>query len=120
MSQLVSGFAAPLASWTPPFDLEETDDAFVVEVDVPGVRKEDVSVELADRVLHVHGEIKERERTGVLRRQSRRTGEFDYSLTLPGDVDPEHVEATLDNGVLTVRAPKVAVTRSRRIEITGA
>jgi len=120
MSQLVSGFASPLASWTPPFDLEETDDAFVVEVDVPGVRKEDVSVELADRVLHVHGEIKERERTGVLRRQSRRTGEFDYSVTLPGDVDPEHVEATLDNGVLTVRAPKVAVTRSRRIEITGA
>jgi len=119
MNQLVSGFGGPLTSWATPFDLEETDDAYIVELDIPGVRKEDVTVELTDRVLHVHGEIKERERTGVLRRQARRTGEFDYSVTLPGEVDPDHVEAMIDNGVLTVRAPKVAAARARRIEITG-
>ena len=119
MSELVSGFAGPLASWTPPFDLEETDNEFVVEMDVPGVRKDDVTVELQDNVLHVHGEFKERERTGVLRRQTRRTGEFDYTVTLPGEVAPDNVVASLDNGVLTVRARKAAATKSRRVEITA-
>src|SRR3954452_21657164 len=56
-------------SWTPAVDIEETDDAFVVEAELPGVKREDVNIELNENQLVVHGEIKERERSGVLRRQ---------------------------------------------------
>jgi HSP20 family protein len=64
--------------WAPPVDLEETDDVWVVEADLPGVRKGDVTVEVRDGELAIHGEVRERERTGILRRRTRRTGAFDY------------------------------------------
>jgi len=67
-------------------DLEETDDAWIIEAEVPGARREDVSVELHGDELAVHGEIRERERAGILRRRTRRTGQFDYRVRLPGDV----------------------------------
>ncbi len=63
--------------------------------------------------------MKEKERAGVLRRRTRRVGRFQYSVTLPGDVDHEDVSARLDDGVLTVRVPKSAQAKRRRIEITG-
>jgi HSP20 family protein len=107
------------AVWSPPVDLEETDDAWVVEADLPGVKKRDVTVEVRDSELAIHGEVKERERTGILRRRMRRTGQFDYRVTLPGDVDDEHIEAELHDGVLTVRIPKPARAQPRRIEVRG-
>jgi len=112
---------APAAgdAWAPLVDVEETDDAWVVEADLPGVRREDVEVELQGDELTVRGEVRERERTGILRRRTRRTGQFDYRVRLPGDVHEEGVEARLDGGVLTVRVPKAAAARRRRIEITG-
>jgi len=67
----------------------------------------------------VHGEIKERERVGILRRRTRRTGQFDYRVRLPGDVDEEGIEASLEGGVLTVRVPKSERARRRRIEVKG-
>ncbi|MFP5327663.1 MAG: Hsp20/alpha crystallin family protein [Acidimicrobiia bacterium] len=104
-------------AWSPPVDLEETDDAWVVEADLPGVKKGDVTVELRDSELAIHGEVKERERVGILRRRTRRTGQFDYRVTLPGEADPDRVEANLDEGVLTVRIPKPERAKPRRIEI---
>lgn len=104
--------------WAPPVDLEETDDRFIVEVDLPGVSREDVTVELRDNELAVHGEITERERTGVVRRRMRHTGEFDYRVTLPGEVDDEHVEAKLTDGVLRIEVPKTTPAHSRRIEVS--
>jgi HSP20 family protein len=65
----------------------------------------------------IHGEIVERERVGILRRRTRRTGQFVYHVRLPGDVDEEGIEADLDGGVLTVRVPKSERARRRRIEI---
>jgi HSP20 family protein len=65
------------AGWVPAVDVEENDDAFVVEAELPGVKRDDVSVDLQDNELRIHGEIKERERTGILRRQTRGTGQFD-------------------------------------------
>lgn len=106
-------------AWTPPVDIEETDDAFVVEAELPDVKREDVSVELNDNELSIHGEIKERERTGVLRRQTRRTGQFDYRVTLPGQVDPDSTDATLKDGVLRLTLHKSEGERRRRIEISS-
>jgi HSP20 family protein len=76
-------------------DFEETDEAYVVEAELPGVKPGDVDVELHDHELAIHGEVKERERTGVLRHTTRRTGQFDYRVSLPGKVDAEKVDASV-------------------------
>ena len=105
--------------WAPLADVEETDDAWSVEIDLPGVARDDVDIQLTDRELTVSGEIKEKERAGILRRRTRRVGQFQYAVTLPGDVDPDAVSAHLTDGVLTVRVPKAQQTKPRRIAITG-
>lgn len=104
-------------AFTPLADVEETDDAYLVEVEVPGVKKPDIDISLAGRRVTVSGERKERERAGVLRRRTRSTGRFRYEVTLPGDVDEDGVSASLDDGVLTVRVPKAVSERPRRIEV---
>ena len=107
-----------VTSWVPAVDIEETDEAFLVEADLPGVRRDDVTVELQDNELRIHGEVKERERTGILRRRTRRTGQFDYRVVLPGEVDADNVEANLQEGVLRVVVRKTEHAKPRRIEIT--
>ena len=106
--------------WRPAVDIEETDTAYILEADLPGVKKNDVVVELTNNVLSIHGELKERERTGVLRHRTRRTGEFDYRMTLPADVDPDKVTATLDDGVLRVEVAKSEAAQPKRIEIADS
>ena len=103
--------------WVPFADIEETDDAWVIEAEAPGARREDINVELHESELVITGDIKEKERTGVIRRRTRRTGHFEYRVTLPGPVDAENVEANLDDGVLTVRVPKSEQARPHRIEV---
>ncbi|GAB2903475.1 Hsp20/alpha crystallin family protein [Streptomyces deserti] len=104
---------APLA------DVSETDDAYEIEVEVPGVKRDDINIEMADRELVISGEFKERERTGILRRGTRRTGQFEYRTVLPSEIDAERVEATLSEGVLCVKVPKAEAAKPRRIEITA-
>lgn len=103
--------------WSPLVDVEETDDAWVVEAELPGVKRRDIEVEVSDSELAISGELKERERTGILRRRTRRTGRFDYRVTLPGEADADRIVASLDEGVLTIRIPKPERARPRRIEI---
>jgi HSP20 family protein len=115
---MFSGSGIPDAAiWSPLVYIEETDDAWVVEAELPGVDRKDVSVELRDSELAITGEIKERERKGILRRRTRPTGRFDYRVTLPGAADPDGIEAKLADGVLTVRVPKPEQARPRRIEV---
>jgi HSP20 family protein len=103
--------------FTPLADMEETDDAYVVEVELPGVKRDDVSIEVAGRRLTVSGERKERQRTGILRRRTRTVGRFHYEIVLPGEVEEDAVSASMDEGVLTVRLPKPAAARPRRIAV---
>lgn len=103
--------------FTPLADVEETEDAYLVEVELPGVKRADVDIEMAGRRVSVRGERKEKERVGILRRRERTVGRFSYEVTLPGDVDEDGVEADLVEGVLTVRLPKPERDRPRRIEI---
>jgi HSP20 family protein len=105
---------APLA------DLEETEDAYLLEVELPGVAREDIEVEVKSRRVTITGERKERERTGVLRHRTRSVGQFFYEAVVPGDVDDEQVSASLDDGVLTVTIPKAERerTHTRKVEIT--
>jgi HSP20 family protein len=103
--------------WSPLADVEETDDAYVVEAELPGVKQEDIEIELLSNELTISGEVAQRERTGTMRRQARRTGRFEYRLTLPDHVDADKVDATLADGVLTVRVPKAQQAQRRRIEV---
>ncbi|TDC17742.1 Hsp20/alpha crystallin family protein [Kribbella albertanoniae] len=105
--------------WSPPVDLEESDDAFIVEADLPGVARDDLTIDWSGRDLTIHGEVKERDRRGVLRRQTRRTGSFGYTVTLPADIDGDNATADLRDGVLTITAPKTHATKTRRIELSN-
>ena len=125
MDRLMQGVWSPAGggnggAWMPVTDIEETDDAWVIEAELPGVNRKDVNVEMRDSELIITGEIIEKQRKGVLRRQTRKTGEFEYRVTLPGDSDAEHIEANLHDGVLTVRVPKTEQAKPRRIEVKAA
>ncbi|MFE6684936.1 Hsp20/alpha crystallin family protein [Streptomyces sp. NPDC057743] len=104
--------------WAPLSDLHEAEDAYVVEAELPGVRREDVDVEIGNRELRIAGECKECGSEGVLRRTTRRTGRFEYRAALPVDVRADEVTANLTDGVLTVTLPKAEPATPRRIEIT--
>ncbi|MGP4083883.1 Hsp20/alpha crystallin family protein [Streptomyces sp. KR55] len=73
-------------AWSPLADVEDTEDAYLVELELPGVSKDQITVEVTDVELDVHGEIKEKERSDVVRRHTRHIGQFDYRTNLP--VDP--------------------------------
>ena len=115
------GRAAQLRRWTPAMDLAETEDAFVLRADLPGVSQEDVSIELEDTVLTVSGERKsDHEGKGEgFYRVERAFGAFSRSLTLPQGIDPEAIAAQFTDGVLEVRIPKPEQRKPRRIAING-
>lgn len=122
VDQILSGaspttLAREAGVWVPDVDVEELDDAYLIEAELPGVDRKDVNVELAGNALSVTGEIKERERKGLVRRKTRRRGQFELHLTLPEPVDGEKVDAHFDNGVLTVRVPKRESAQRRQIEV---
>jgi HSP20 family protein len=132
VDQLTRSFAGQLERWPdffqpladvmrsvlPLADVEETDTHYVVEIELPGVKREDISLEVTSDHLVVSGERRERQRAGLLRQQTRTTGKFHYEVTLPSDVDTESVSAHLDNGVLTVVVPKIESARPRKIAIS--
>ena len=109
------------AAWTPLADLSETDDAYIVKVDLPGVRKDQVQVQVQDRQLSVTGEIPEPQDGDGRRthRRSRRTGRFELNTYLPGDVNGDAVRAELADGVLTITVPKAEASKPHKVEITG-
>ena len=116
------GGQGQLRRWTPAMDLAETEDAFVLRADLPGVSQEDVQIELEDTVLTVSGERKsDHESKGEgFYRVERSFGAFSRSLTLPKGVDAEAVAASFTDGVLEVRIPKPEQRKPRRIAINGA
>jgi HSP20 family protein len=109
------GEAGP-GGWIPAVETEETSDAYVVRAELPGMKREDVDVELRGNELRITGEVKE-ERAGKILRH--RHGKFAYRSSLPADADSDKIDAELADGILTVRLPKAAQARSRRIEIKG-
>jgi HSP20 family protein len=117
-SSTLARAAAP-RRWTPATDLVETDDHFVLRADLPGVKEDDIKVELENNVLAISGERKaEHEEKGEgFYRVERAYGSFARTLALPEGVDADKVEAGFDNGVLEVRVPKPEQTKPKRVEI---
>lgn len=108
----------------PAVDIQETADSLVLRADLPGFRTDDVDIQLEGRTLAITGERKleydkedaEGEGTKMHVRE-RRWGRFARSFVLPRTVDAEGIEATFQDGVLSVRMPKPPEARGRKIPI---
>jgi HSP20 family protein len=99
--------------WSPQLDLYETENAFILEADLPGVKKPEVSVTVEEGELVLQGR-RSAERTGTegnFHYRERRSGHFVRRLRLPASVDHEQIRADFRNGVLRVTLPKLAPER---------
>ncbi|MES4902459.1 MULTISPECIES: Hsp20/alpha crystallin family protein [unclassified Streptomyces] len=122
LESAVGGAVPPAVAeraWTPPVEVTEGGEAYVVELELPGARREDIDIEVRARELTVSGELRQPERPGVLRRSTRRTGRFEFRMTLPGEVNTDKVSARLADGILGLTIPKAEAAKPRRVEITG-
>lgn len=104
---------------SPRANVAETEEAFEISVDLPGLTAEEVELEFEDGKLTIAGTRKnEAEEEGkTFHRVERRSGEFRRSFTLGQDVDPDKVEAGFKDGVLRVTVPKAEKVRPKKIEI---
>jgi HSP20 family protein len=106
-------------AWTPALDVHETQDKFVITMELPGVSPDDVDISVEDSTLVVRGERKfyrEQDEESFLRIE-RRFGEFTRSLTLPSTADAESIQASFDQGVLTIEVPRKEEAKPRKISI---
>jgi len=105
--------------WTPRVDIRETDDALLVQAELPGIDKKDVHLEVKNGVLTLSGErryekdVKEEN----VHRVERVYGSFSRSFSLPSNVDADKVDANMKNGVLEVRLPKRESAKPKAIAI---
>lgn len=108
------------AVWSPRVDISETEDSHVISMDLPGLTKDDVEITLENNVLKVSGEreMSREEKEGDYSRIERSYGRFFRSFNLGQGVDPAEIEATHENGVLTIRLPKTEREKTKKIEIT--
>ncbi len=110
------------SAWTPNVDVREDKNHLTITMDVPGVRPEDVKISLENQVLTISGEKQTvtQEKDERWHRWERSYGRFERTFTLPSTVDAERIEATTENGVLTIRLPKVERARPREIQVKRA
>lgn len=106
-------------NWGLPLDVAEREDGYVVRASIPGLDPDDLDLSISENVLTIRGEMKgedsqENERYVV---RERRMGSFTRSISFPMAIDAERVDASCENGVLTLRLPKAETARPRRIAI---
>jgi HSP20 family protein len=107
------------AMWAPRTDLSETDDAFVLTMDLPGISPDDVEITFEEGALNISGErqfTQEQER-GQYHRIERSHGRFFRSFRFGNNADPDRIDADFEDGVLTIKVGKVEERKPRRIEV---
>ena len=111
--------AAIERSWMPAVDIIDTPAAYVLKVELAGMRPEDVHIELEDDVLTIRGERNQEEKLDTEQYESTEWhyGAFQRSISLPRSVKRDAIEATYENGVVEVRVPKAAEVEPQRIEL---
>ena len=115
---------ARTGSWMPAVSVSETKDELLLTAELPGMTDDDIAIELENNVLTLSGEKHEvrDEGEGEDDRKyhvvERRYGSFSRSFTLPRTVDGSNIVATFDQGILTVKLPKMPEAKGRKIEIT--
>ena len=108
-----------VADWTPAVDIVEEKDRYLLRADVPGVKPEDIDVNMENGVLTVSGERHDEktEETQGMRRVERVSGKFYRRFTLPDTADAEEISARSSNGILEVIIPKQPEVKARRITV---
>ena len=108
-----------LSAWTPSVDIYETDAGVIVAVDLPGVNKEDVMVEVKDTILTISGE-RSTDAAGQAAnyyRRERLCGKFQRTFTLHALVTPDQIKAKFKNGVLLIEIPRPEADSPRQISV---
>ena len=110
-----------LAGFVPEIDVAETDNAYEIKAELPGMKPEDIEVELHGDVLTIAGERKEEEETKnkKLHRTERRYGAFRRTITLPEAGDAAKVTAEYEDGILAVAVPKTPENRPKKVKVAG-
>jgi HSP20 family protein len=106
--------------FTPACDIQEEEGRFAISLDIPGLKREDISLEIKDNHLYVSGERKwesSTQKENVLRVE-KRYGKFSRVFTLPQNVNPDMIEAHFENGVLDIFLPKEEKAQTRKISIS--
>ncbi len=105
--------------WTPAIQIKELTDKYILDVDVPGVKKEDLKIEVSDNVLTISGERKEEkeEKDAQYHRREIVFGSFKRAIQLPTNIEADKISAKLENGVLHIEIPKSEKSRSKEIPI---
>lgn len=125
MDQLLSRFKTdwngdwPAGVIAPSVDLSETDDALQLRMDVPGMKSEEINIELAGNTIRISGEHKEEkeEKGKTFHRLERRSGSFARALALPAAVKEDKITAECNDGVLTITLPKTETAKTRKIPV---
>ncbi len=109
--------------WAPAMNVEETPENLILTAELPGLREDNIDIELENGVLTISGEkVDTRSSEGEERRYhvwERSYGSFQRSFTLPRTIDSTAIEAEFVDGVLTIRMPKAAEAKSRKIELSA-
>src|SRR3954453_2106942 len=108
-----------LNGWSPALDLYQTHDNFVAQIELPGMRKEDIEISLHDGTLTIAGERKSQTESNgdSATRTERFTGKFCPTIPLPTRVDANKVNATYKDGILTVTLPKAEEAKPKQIQV---
>lgn len=125
MDDLLSRFQADwdgsgvVGAISPSVDLSETDDAFQIRMDVPGMKPDEINIEVSGSTIRISGEHKEEkeEKGKTYHRIERRSGSFARVLPLPAAVKEDKVNAECKDGVLTVTLPKTEEAKTRTVKI---
>jgi len=108
-----------MSDWRPAVDIFDTDNAIVIKAELPGIKKDDVSIDVKGNVLTIKGERsfdKETKEENYYRKE-RCFGKFQRSFTLPEAVNPEAIKANFKNGVLEIEVPKPEGKKPKQISI---
>jgi len=109
-----------ISTFTPNVNTREDEKGYYIEIDLPGVKKENINIDLNDKVLTISGERKFKEEVKKENYYKIETafGKFERSFSIPEDADIDNIEATNENGVLEIFIPKIKKeTPKKRIEI---
>ena len=107
------------SAWAPQVDLSETEDEYVLQADLPGLKRDDVELVCVDNVVNLKGERRHesKEEKGGYHRIERRYGGFQRSFEIPGGFDADKVTASFEDGVLTVHLPKREEQKPKQIKV---
>jgi HSP20 family protein len=106
-------------TWTPLVDMSENDKEYHIDIEAPGARREDLDIDIVGQELSVSGRYRSEDHHegNDVRRSSRRSGQFEYTVRLPHAVDPDKSAAELKDGVLCIVVPKKESKGQKKITI---